>query len=342
MSLLPIVSAPVGRQLAGAQSARGVRRPMALISVSDLAYCRLRLPDLDKAEQFLLDFGLVAAGTLDGRRYYRGSDPSPYCYVTELGDERFLGFAFRAKTAADLDRLAAQTDARIESIDGPGGGTRVRLKEPNGYDVDVVWGIKPAPAIAVVRQPYNSGSAPLVRKGELYRLPPAGVTPVKRLAHVVLATPKVVETIAWFKSTLGLISSDDIVAGPGKTPLGSFLRLDEGDDYVDHHSVFVIGSPTAGLQHLSFEVQDIDAVLADHHHLKSLGRYEHLWGIGRHLLGSQVFDYWSDPFGYPHEHWADSDRLNAAMPSTEWDAHEGLVNQWGEPPPERFRTAVKA
>ena len=320
---------------------RKVAGEMAVISVSDLAYCRLRVPDLDKAEQFLLDFGLVAAGTMDGRRYYRASDPSPYCYVTEPGDERFLGFAFRAKSAADLERLAAEAGKEIEPIDAPGGGRRVRMFEPNGYAVDVVWGIEPAPAIDVVRQPYNSGSAPLLRKGELFRLPPAGVTPVKRLAHVVLATPKVVETVAWFKDTLGMMSSDDIVVGPAKTPLGSFLRLDEGDDYVDHHSVFVIGSPTAGLQHLSFEVQDIDAVLADHHYLKRLGRYEHLWGIGRHLLGSQVFDYWSDPFGYPHEHWADSDRLNAATPPNQWDVHEGLVNQWGEEPPERFRTAVK-
>ena len=314
---------------------------MAPTSVSDLAYCRLRLPDLDKAEQFLVDFGLVAVGTDAGRRFYRGSDPAPYCYVTEPGEERFLGFAFKAKSADDLDRLSAEAGLPIEAIDAPGGGSRVRLREPNGYDVDVVWGIAPAPAIDVARQPYNTGAAPLLRK-DLYRLPPGGITPIKRLAHVVLATPKVSETVDWFKATLGLISSDDIVAGPDKQPLGAFLRIDEGEAYVDHHSVFVIGSPVAGLQHLSFEVQDIDAVFADHHHLKSLGRYEHLWGVGRHLLGSQVFDYWSDPFGYPHEHWADSDRLNASAAATQWDAHEGLVNQWGEPPPERFRTAVKA
>ena len=315
---------------------------MAFISVSDLAYCRFRLPDLDKAEQFLTDFGLVAVEREGDRRFYRASDPHPYCYVTEPGDEHFLGFAFRAKSAADLRQLAEATGKSVEPIDAPGGGERVRLVEPNGYDVDVVWGIAAAPAIDVARQSYNSGSSPLIRKGELYRLPPGGVTPIKRLAHVVLATSKVVETINWFAETLGLMSSDDIVAGPAKQKVGAFLRLDEGDDYVDHHSVFVIAAPTAGLQHVAFEVHDIDAVFADHHYLKSLGRYEHLWGIGRHLLGSQVFDYWSDPFGYPHEHWADSDRVNNSAPTTEWDVHDGLTNQWGEPPPERFRNAVKA
>ncbi len=315
---------------------------MAVISVSDLTYCRFRLPDLDRAEQFLIDFGLVAAAMQDDRRFYRGSDPTHYCYVVEHGQERFLGCGFHAKSAGDLQLLSEATGAPIEEIDAPGGGTRVRLTEPNGTDVDVVWGIASAPPIAIARQPYNSGTAPLVRKGELYRLPPGGVTPVKRLAHVVLGTPQVIETIEWFKSTLGLMSSDDIVAGPAKTQIGAFMRVDSGDEYVDHHQIFIIAAPTAGLQHVSFEVQDIDAVFADHHYLKSLGRYDHLWGVGRHLLGSQVFDYWSDPFGYPHEHWADSDRLNASTATNQWDVHDGLTNQWGEPPPERFRTAVKA
>ena len=49
-----------------------------------------------------------------------------------------------------------------------------------------------------------------------------------------------------------------------------------------------------------------------HDYLKQFGKYEHMWGIGRHVLGSQVYDYWADPWGHVHEHWADSDRLNLA------------------------------
>ena len=26
--------------------------------------------------------------------------------------------------------------------------------------------------------------------------------------------------------------------------------------------------------------------------------YPHAWGVGRHILGSQIFDYWRDPFGH--------------------------------------------
>ena len=60
------------------------------------------------------------------------------------------------------------------------------------------------------------------------------------------------------------------------------------------------------------------------------------WGIGRHLLGSQVYDYWADPWGRVHERWADTDRLNAQSGSNLLPAHEALISQWGGPPPERF------
>jgi hypothetical protein len=63
---------------------------------------------------------------------------------------------------------------------------------------------------------------------------------------------------------------------------------------------------------MSFEVPDIDDVCMGHDYLKQFGAYEHMWGIGRHVLGSQVYDYWADPWGRVHEHWADSDRLNLA------------------------------
>ena len=91
-----------------------------------------------------------------------------------------------------------------------------------------------------------------------------------------------------------------------------------------------------GLNHVSYEAHDIDAIFQDHEYIKSLGKYEHMWGIGRHLLGSQVYDYWADPYGRVHEHWADSDRLNIHNGSNLMSVQEGLTSQWGEGPPEKF------
>jgi len=313
---------------------------MSSIKVADLAYFRLQVPDLDRAAQFLVDFGLISGPREGSKRYFRGTDPSPYCYVLQEGPPRFLGFAFHAQRLEDLDVLARTHGLKIEPIDGPGGGSRVRLREPNGAEVDVVFGTTPGEPIQITRQAVNTGAQPLLRAGELYRLKRGAPTPVKRLAHVVMGSPNPRQTVDWFHSTLGTLSSDEIVAGPQRHFIGAFIRIDKGDEYVDHHSLFVIGTPTAGLNHVSFEVPDIDAVLADHHYLKSLGRYDHLWGVGRHLLGAQVFDYWADPFGYPHEHWADSDRLNASAPMKVWEAHEAMISQWGEEPPERFKKAI--
>ena len=181
----------------------------------------------------------------------------------------------------------------------------------------------------------------LRRKGELYRLKRAPST-VQRIGHGVMATPKLSETVQWFRDTLGLIGSDDLYVGSKDNLIGSFNRCDRGEEYVDHHVFFCLKHGTAGLNHLSFEVQDIDDVFAGHHYLKQLGKYEHMWGIGRHLLGSNVYDYWADPWGRVHEHWSDSDRLNAASGTNLMPAEEGLTSQWGEPPPQKLLDRVCA
>jgi hypothetical protein len=223
----------------------------------------------------------------------------------------------------------------IENIDEPGGGKRVRLTDPNGYQVEVVFGIDQLEPIKLVRDLTNSGSEPLRRAGRLMRVPKPPTT-IKRIAHAVMGTPRFKETLSWFREHLGFIASDDIYVGSKDNVIASFNRLDNGDRYVDHHVFFCMQSERAGLNHLSFEVPDIDAVFVDHQYLKALGKYEHMWGIGRHILGSQVFDYWADPWGRIHEHWADSDRLNASTPSNLLSAEEGLGSQWGEGAPDKF------
>ena len=107
---------------------------MSSIKVSELAYCRLQVPDLDVYERFLIDFGLIAASRENGRRYFRTTDPAPYCYVIQEGPARFLGFAFHAKSRADLEALSRSAERPVEALEFPGGGWRVRLQEPNGYD----------------------------------------------------------------------------------------------------------------------------------------------------------------------------------------------------------------
>jgi len=308
---------------------------MAVIKVRDLAYGRLRAPDLDQMEEFLTHFGLSRAARTPNALYMRGTDPRHHLHVTEKGDPKFVGFAYLAANEDDLQRLAKQPGASaVENIDEPGGGRRVRLTEPNGFQVEVVCGIEDLPPIPVERQMMNTGSEPL-RRRDLMRLPKSPA-PIKRIGHGVLGTPKVRETVQWFRDTLGFICSDDVYAGTKDNLIGSFNRVDCGDEFVDHHTLFCVMNERAGMNHMSFEVPDVDAVFQDHEYLKRLGKYDHMWGVGRHLLGSQVYDYWCDPWGRVHERWADTDRLNARTPGTLLSAEESLRSQWGEDPPERF------
>jgi hypothetical protein len=310
---------------------------MPHIKVWDIAYARLSAPDLDVQEQFLTDFGLERAARTANALYMRGTDPFHHLHVTEKSDApRFVGMAWHAKSEDDLKALAKAPGASgVEHIDEPGGGQRVRLKEPNGYTIEVVWGMDSVLPIQANRQAINSGPIPLNRRGELMRIK-KGPASCKRIAHGVMGTPKNIETVKWFREMLGLVCSDDVYAGPKENIIGSFNRCDNGDEYVDHHAFFCMKHEKAGLNHFSFEVQDIDDVFIGHEYLVGKKKYEHMWGIGRHLLGSQVYDYWADPYGRVHEHWADSDRINLRNGSNLVPVEEGFTSQWGEAPPEKF------
>lgn len=309
---------------------------MPVIKVRDLAFGRLRSPDLDAQEEFLTAFGMTRVERTPTALYMRGSDPAHHIHVTEKGDPGFIGFAWQAASEDDLRTLSRHPGASgIETIDEPGGGKRVRIAEPNGYTIEVVFGIATLPPLPVTRQAINSGAEPLKRAGEVIRFAP-GPSTVKRIGHAVLGSPRNTETVAWFRDTLGLICSDDVYAGEPSNIIGQFSRVDAGEDYVDHHAFFCMRNERAGLNHFSFEVQDIDDVFIGHEHLRNLGKAEHMWGIGRHLLGSQVYDYWADPWGRVHEHWADTDRLNAANGGNLVSAEEGLRSQWGDRPPAKF------
>src|SRR5262245_26339385 len=144
---------------------------MPVIKAFDLAYGRLRSPDLDRQEAFLTDFGMVRADRTRTALYMRGTDAPHHIHVTELGEPRYVGIAVHAASMEDLEKVSLTEGASgIESIDEPGGGKRVRLTDPDGYQVEVVHGMATLPPIALERPAVNSGNDKLRRKGELFRI----------------------------------------------------------------------------------------------------------------------------------------------------------------------------
>jgi hypothetical protein len=115
---------------------------MPVTKIAGLVYGRLRSPDLDVAEQFLSDFGLVRAERTSTALYMRGTGPSHHVHITELGEPRYVSLGWQAASPEDLERLARiEGSSGIENLDEPGGGKRVRLTDPDGRQVEVVHGV---------------------------------------------------------------------------------------------------------------------------------------------------------------------------------------------------------
>src|SRR6516225_5860619 len=159
---------------------------MPVIKAFDLAYGRLRSPDLDKQEEFLTDFGMVRADRTKNALYMRGTDGPHHIHVTELGEPRYVGIAVHTASMDDLERISRADGASpIENIDEPGGGKRVRLTDPDGYQVEIVHGMAMLEPITVPRPAVNSGDDKYRRKGELFRIQ-QGPSHIKRLGHFVV------------------------------------------------------------------------------------------------------------------------------------------------------------
>ena len=302
-----------------------------MIKVDDIAFVRFRAPDLDKMETFLGDFGLVRAHRDDKTLYMRGTDGDPYFHVTHLGEPGFIGLAFEAKSESDLTALAKSEDAKIETLDGPGGGRVVRLTDPNGFKVEVVAARAQSAKLELPATDLTNDARAQPRRNHLKRLQLKSAH-VKRLGHCVINVKDFRASEAWYKERFGLITSDEIYIGSEEHALGAFMRCDRGDLPADHHTLFMVGTGTPKFNHAAFEVADADDLMAGHYFLKAK-KYAHEWGVGRHVLGSQIFDYWRDPWGHAVEHWTDGDLLTASWGSRKAPLDDLIGVQWGETAP---------
>jgi catechol 2,3-dioxygenase-like lactoylglutathione lyase family enzyme len=307
---------------------------MSVIRIEDIAHVRFRVPDLDVLETWLEGFGLRTAAREETRLFMRGRDGRPFVHAAELGEPGFAGLGLRAASLTDLETLARAEGVAVEPLDAPGGGSVIRLTDPDGHLVEVVAGQGPGEAEAFsARPPWNSAEV-RARFGAVKR---TGRAPahVVRLGHAVLNVSDFRTSEAWYKQRFGFITSDEIALSPDFA-IGAFLRCDRGATPTDHHTLFLVQSPKGpGFNHAAFEVRDLDDLMAGHDHLRAAGAAP-AWGVGRHLLGSQVFDYWRDPWGNTLEHWTDGDLLTVDNGSNVASLQDLLDVQWGPASPPDF------
>jgi catechol 2,3-dioxygenase-like lactoylglutathione lyase family enzyme len=311
-----------------------------VITVEDIAYARYELPDLDAAEAFMKDYGLTTAARTETSLYMRGAGPAHHIYVADLAPEsRSLGFGMYAQSEADLERLAADTGAKVERCTEPGGGKKVTLTDPAGYRVEVIHGqakLAPLP----VREPIAiNPSSKRTRMNRTVRIA-AGPGHAMRLGHIAIHVPNLSDAIAFYANTLGMKIADTYYVGTEDAKIAAFMRCGLGQRYTDHHTLALLQLPKSGFDHASFEMLDWDDLMIGHDHMAATGKYKHSWGPGRHFDGSNIFDYWRDPFGNKIERYTDGDVVNDDYQPSNSALDPGdmrkLLAMWGPPISEDF------
>jgi len=322
-----------------------------VIKVLDIAWLEFEKPDLARAAAFARAFGFQTAQHGAEELQFRGTDAGTPCVIVRLGSlskgtgqrTRFAGVAFRAHDEVDVLRLADKIGAPARPLPDSIGGLSVDLVDPTGIPVRVVAGMHELPELPS-QQPHTFNFGHHRQRVNTTQRPPRLPARVQRLGHLVLQSTKYRETLNWYLDNLGMIVSDFLFFPGQRTrgPTMSFIRCDQGSTPTDHHTLAIALGPANRYVHSAYQVSDLDALAAGGEYLRERG-YFRSWGIGRHIQGSQIFDYWRDSDGLLVEHFADGDVFdNTVEPGWAAFTASGLA-QWGPPATRDFLgTAPKA
>ncbi|KAI1437925.1 Glyoxalase/Bleomycin resistance protein/Dihydroxybiphenyl dioxygenase [Xylaria sp. CBS 124048] len=314
------------------------------ISLVRIAHVYYKYPDLEKARQFLLDFGLTEVQRAkvgeEERIYFRGYGTEPWVLCGIKSDKaEFAGAAFVVESESDL-KSASETLPGATGIydlaDAPGGGRGVTFLDPvDGYPMHLVHGQEKAKELDTALGPihinYPERRGRTLNSFQRFKKGPA---PVHKLGHFGVRTTNFAKAYEFYTSRFNFFASD-ILHDADNIDRIVFFRINRGRKPVDHHSFFFAEGPSYKVHHSSFETHDFDTQALGHHWLREKG-YKNAWGIGRHVLGSQIFDYWYDPSDFILEHYADGDQVNDYEPTHRALTGPESMHVWGPEVPSAF------
>ena len=278
------------------------------------------VPNVEQTAAYYAEFGLTRGEngtftTVDGGEQLR---------IVPAASRRLVRLGVGADDPDDLDRVAAslaalgvpaeRTAAGVHAVDQ---GTEVTVQ------VEIAPRIQQEPTPA----PGYNGPGVTARAGErapgILREQP--VRP-RKLGHVVFGSTDQQASQDFFHKGLGFKVSDTV---PG---LAAFMRCS-----TDHHNVLVQQAPVAYLHHTSWQVDDVDEVGRGASAMLAADPGRHVWGLGRHHVGSNFFWYLRDPAGNFSEYYSDLDCIidDALWQPGVWEGARGLYS-WGPPPPPSF------
>ena len=154
-----------------------------------------------------------------------------------------------------------------------------------------------------------------------------GAVRPRKLGHVVVGSTDAPGARRFFVDGLGFKVSDEI---PG---IGAaFMRCS-----TDHHNLLVQPAPLTLLHHTAWEVGDVDEIGRGASRMIAEHPERHVWGLGRHAIGSNFFWYLRDPAGSFVEYYSD---LDVIADDAAWRAGAGAgadtLAAWGPPVPPTF------
>lgn len=282
-------------------STTATQAPAAKISIKSIANVTYTHFEFEKACTFLKDFGLLEVSRTEDRVFFRGYGTEPYVYCAVKGSQaEFGGACWTVDSLEDLE-LAAKilpNNSGIYTVTAPGGGKGLSFTDPvEGFPFHLVWGQKPCEAGDVngggeqglEERPFNYPGNKYRSADKTVRMA-KGPAPVHKLGHFGVCVTDFKTMYAFFTTHFNLEPSE-LVYNEEKELVATFLHLNRGEEWVDHHNFFITQGAKAHVHHSSFEVHDIDVQGLGHDFLRSRG-YELCWGVGRHIMGSQIFDYW--------------------------------------------------
>lgn len=301
------------------------RRRGALLGVHSLDHFGLVVPDLAEAEGFYAAFGLDTAAQGD-RLLLRTQGGAHVWGSLRPGPRKQLAYLSFGAFADEIDAFRRRLDERgIARIDPPPGvdSNGLWFHDPDGTAVEIKVAEKSSPdAKSGFANPScgpNERGAPV--RGATRRVRP------RRMAHVLIFTPDVARSIAFYGDVLGMRLSDEA---------GGIVAFMHGIHGSDHHMLAFAKSDGPGFHHASWDVGAVQDVGMGAMQMAERGFAEG-WGLGRHVLGSNYFHYVRDPWGSFCEYSADIDFI-AADHDWEGQSHapENSFYLWGPTPPPDF------
>ena len=299
---------------------------MALNGLLDI---ELSVPNPSELGEFWEANGLIR--TADG--VYGTADRPVQLRVSE-GDHRHVSsLHLSCESEHDLSQIAERLAGL--GVDSTVRGSTLSCIDPVlGHSVVIDVG-RPA---QLTSQPTRTTNRPgdNERLGTRIEAPDTDSAPPRRLGHLVLGSPQIQETNAFYIDGLGYRISDQIAHGSA-----TFCRVE-----TDHHNLLIHRAPVGHLNHYALEMDDVDAIGRAGTRITRDNPERNVVGIGRHYLGSNIFWYMRDPSGNMFELFCDMDQIvdddawTATVGRRNWgsDGTPPPFSVWGPPePPEFFR-----